>query len=254
MLIDSPRITARDRAHWDRLAHYDDALSRDPRLDTLVKEGRAAVEEFAAGGDYVVSTSWGKDSVVACHLALLADPSARLVWARARDVETPECEAVRDAFLALHPHAQYEEREYVFRVPLRFEPDHEHADHQDALAETLPDGRYVSGVRAQESRMRRISIGHRGMVTPNTCRPVARWDATHVFAYAHREGLPVHPAYAMTQGGHHDRAWLRVHPLGTAAPAQSAVHGRPMDAWEDTYYSDVLAAARRARAPMWETP
>lgn len=247
MLIESGRLTGRDRAHWERLEHYDDALSRDPRLDRLESEGRAAVAEFAAAGDFTVSVSWGKDSVVAAHVALLAVPDARLVWARAEHVETPECKTVRDAFLAAHPRARYEERTYRFRVPLRGEPGHETAPGQDALGEVL-DGRYVSGLRAEESRVRRISIGHRGLVTPRTCRPIGRWDATHIFAYLYREDLPVHPAYAMTAGGHYDRRWLRVHPLLTAAPPRSAVHGGDHAAWEDLYYSDVIAAAREARA------
>lgn len=251
MLIDSPRLTGRDRAHWEKLSHYDDALSHDPALSQLEAQGVAAVKEFAAAGGYTVSTSWGKDSVVAAHLAAVADPLVKLVWARAKDVETPECEVVRDAFLTMHPTVRYEEKVYEFRVPLRFEAGHDEAGHQDALGETL-SGRYVSGVRAEESKVRRISIGHRGLVTKNTCRPIGRWDATHVFAYAHREGLPVHPVYAMSQGGFYDRRWLRVHPLGTATPPQSAAHGRDHAAWEDTYYPDVLAAAKKARAHIWE--
>lgn len=251
MLIDSPRITDRDRQHWQRLEHYDDALSHDPLLAKLETEGIKAVREFSAAGEYTVSTSWGKDSVAACHIALKADPSATLVWAREKDTEMPECEQVRDAFLAAHPGARYEERVYTFRVPLRFEPRHQDAGHQDALAETLT-GRYVSGVRAEESKIRRISIGHRGLVTPNTCRPIGRWQTTQVFAYLHREGLPVHPAYAMTQGGFYDRRWLRVHPLGTATPAQSAVHSRDHATWEDLYYPDVIETAAQNRAHMWE--
>src|SRR5690606_41477621 len=107
-------------------------------------------------------------------------------------------------------------------------------------------------LRAQESRMRRISIGHRGLVTPNTCRPIAHWDAVHVFAYLHREGLPVHPAYAMTAGGYYDRRWLRVHPLGTAVPPASAVYRRDHAAWEELYYGDVRKTAQAARAHMWK--
>ena len=252
MLIGSPRLTAADRAYWARLEHYDDALSRDPRLDRLEQQAWDAVEKFAAGGDFSVSVSWGKDSVVASAITLQVVPDARLVWARARHVETPECEQVRDAFLAQHPQARYEEILYDFRVPLRGEPGHEEAEIQDALGETLT-GRYVSGVRAEESRIRRMSIGHRGLVTANTCRPIGKWDATHVFAYLHRENLPVHPAYAMTVGGQYDRRWLRVHPLCCTPPAMSAVYGGDPAAWEDLYYPDVIAAARKARAHMWET-
>jgi len=251
VLIDSPRITPQDREHWERLEHYDDVLSRSPHLDRLADEARRAVTEFAAGGEFFISVSWGKDSVAAAHLALQVAPTAVVRWARARHVETPECEQVRDAFLAMHPEARYEEIEYEFPVPLRFEPGHEDAPDFDALGQVLA-GRHVSGIRAEESRIRRISIHHRGPVTVNTCRPLARWQAVDVFAFLHREGLPLHPAYAMTMGGHYDRRWIRVHPLGTATRAQSAVYRHDWAAWEDTYYPDVIAAARAARAHMWQ--
>ena len=39
MLIDSPRLTSRDRAHWQNQEHYDDVLSHDPRLDILQGDG-----------------------------------------------------------------------------------------------------------------------------------------------------------------------------------------------------------------------
>lgn len=257
MLIDSSRLTAADRAVWERLEHYDDVLSRSPRLGTLAGQARAAVERFAAGGGFYVSVSWGKDSVVAAHLALQVVPDARVVWVRSRHFEMPECEQVRDAFLAMHPAARYEEIEVELRNPKRGEPGfaerHEdpHADHQDVLKENLT-GRYVSGVRAEESRVRRMSVGHRGLVTRNTCRPLGRWDATDVFAFLYREGLPVHPAYAMSLSGAYDRRWLRVHPLCSAPPARSAVYaGLDHGAWEDAYYADVIAAARAARAHMW---
>lgn len=260
MLIDSPRITDRDRAHWARMEHYDQALAADPALDRLADQGRAAVREFVDrhGDRAYVSVSWGKDSVVAAHLALQAAPQTRLVWVRSRHFEMPECDQVRDAFLALHPGARYEEIEVELRNPKRGEPGYDtrhldpHADHQDVLKEQLT-GPYISGVRAEESRTRRISVAHRGLVTAGTCRPIGRWETTHVYAYLHREDLPVHPAYAMTAGGHYDRRWLRVHPLGSAPPPRSAVHGGDHAAWEDLYYADVLARARAARAHLWAT-
>ena len=259
MLIDSPRLTPRDREHWARLEHYDDVLSRDPRLDCLAEQAMRAITEFAEqGDDWYVSVSWGKDSVVAADLALRVVPDAHLIWVRSKHFEMPECEAVRDVFLARHPSARYTEIEVELRNPKRGEPGFEerqldpNADHQDILKEEL-EGRYVSGVRAEESRIRGISIAHRGLVTPNTCRPIGRWSATDVFAYLHREDLPVHPAYAMTAGGYYDRRWLRVHPLCQALPGQSAVYGGDPATWEDMYYSDVIAAAHAARAHMWQT-
>lgn len=256
MLIDSPRLTGPDRAHWERLARFDRLLARDPRLDALEAEGVEAVRGFAAAGPFYISVSWGKDSVAAAHLALKAVPDAQIVWVRSLLFDTPECEAVRDVFLASHPDAPYRQIDVAMRNPKRGEPGFEahhldpSAEHQDVLKENLA-GRYVSGLRAGESRIRRISIGHRGLATAHTCRPIGRWSAEDVFAYLDREQLPVHPVYAMTMGGHYDRRWLRVHPLCSAPRARSAVHGRDMDAWEDRYYGDVIAAARAARAHLW---
>lgn len=256
MLIDSPRITARDRDTWERLAHYDDALSADPRLDRLVGQAIEAVALFLDAGDGYASVSWGKDSVVAAHIAALVAPEVRVVWVRSRHFEMPECDQVRDAFLGRHPGVRYEEITVDLRNAKRGEPGFVErqgdpdADHQDVLAENLT-GRYISGVRAEESRIRGISIGHRGLVTKNTCRPIGRWDATHVFAYLHRESLPVHPAYAMSGGGYYDRRWLRVHPLCSALPGRSAVHGGDPATWEDRYYGDVIAVAHAARAHRW---
>lgn len=257
MLIDSDRITQRDHETWQRLEHYDDALAADPRLDHLEAQAAEAVAEFLDGGDGYVSVSWGKDSVVAAHIAALVAPEARVVWVRSRHFEMPECEQVRDAFLETHPGVRYEEITVDLRNPKRGEPGFIErqadpgADHQDVLKENL-DGRYISGVRAEESRIRGISIGHRGLVTKSTCRPIGRWNATHVFAYLHREDLPVHPAYAMSAGGYYDRRWLRVHPLCAALPGQSAVHGRDHATWEDRYYGDVITAAHLARRHLWE--
>lgn len=256
VLIDSPRLTGADRAAWARLERYDRALGAAGRMGRLEAQARAAVREFAAAGEFYISTSWGKDSVAASHTALLEYPGARVVWVRSRHFEMPGCEQVRDAFLAMHPEARYEEIEVVLRNPKRGEPGFDsrhldpHADHQDVLKEALT-GRYVSGVRAEESRVRGASIGHRGLVTRNTCRPIGRWEAVDVFAYLCREGLPVHPAYAMTVGGQLDRRWIRVHPLCSAPPARSAVYGRDTAWWEDAYFGDAIAAALAARAGMW---
>lgn len=256
-LIDSPRLTDADREYWTRVEHYDHVLARDRSLDRLAERGRAAIREWAAAGPGVCTVSWGKDSVVAGSLVATSGVDVPLVWARSDPFETPECEQVRDAFLARYPHVRYEERTAHLRNPKRGERGHEaHVSSpdrrsQDVLAELVPE-RYVSGVRGQESRIRSMSIAHRGMVTQRTCRPLARWTAEQVFAYLHREELPVHPVYAMTVGGGHDRRWLRVHPLCSAPPAtRSAVHGLDMVAWEDRYYGDVIAAAVEARAHMW---
>lgn len=261
MLIDSPRLTFEDHRTWERLEHYDQALATDPRLERIADRARSLIEQFADGGPCYASTSWGKDSTVVAHLVATSAAANRipLVFARAKDWETPEVDQVRDTFLTAHPHMRYEEHEFVFRVPLRGEPgfDAEDLPRQDALRETLTGlhgGRWISGIRAEESRIRTMSFRRHGDATARTCRPIIRWlAADHVFPYLHAHDLPVHPVYGMSAGGYYDRRWLRVHPIGCEHPGLSAVHGGDPESWERMYYADVLADAARSREPMWAT-
>jgi phosphoadenosine phosphosulfate reductase len=257
-LIPSPRHTTADLETWARYEHYDTALAESAYLGTLADRARALIEEFASVGECYCSVSWGKDSVVVAHLVATSSVAGRvpLVFARARDWETPEVDQVRDAFLAAHPHVSYEEKEFTFRVPMRGEPGFEDdAARQDALGETLANthgGRHISGVRAEESRIRAMSLRWHGEATVRSCRPIIKWRcADHVFPYLDRHDLPIHPAYGMSVGGFHDRRWLRVHALGCEHPGLSAARGDDPWAWEDRYYGDVLDAARSAREGMW---
>lgn len=179
----------------------------------------------------IVGVSWGKDSTVVAHLAAEHLP---LVWARADRRENPDCERVRDAFLAAHPTARYEEHTYTWRAPLPGEPGWDATQPgQDALSDTighLHGGRRITGVRAQESSKRRLSAATHGTATARSCRPILRWTHHDVFAYLHRHDLPVHPAYAMTYGGAIDRSRPRVHALGTVVGDR---------AWEKAYYGEV---------------
>jgi len=252
MLIDSPRLTPGDRKHWARMEAFDARLATSPLLDTLAEEGRAAIAEWRAAGPGIIGTSWGKDSVVAAHLTYQVDPTIPLVWVRTDPYEMPECEQVRDAYLAAHPDTRYDERRAVLRVPKRGEPGYEahladpNQKGQDVLGEMIKE-RYISGVRGDESRVRRMSVGRHGAVTKNTCRPLASWSAVDVFAYLYRENLPVHPAYAATYGGRLDRRLLRVHQLCSPPPPNLTV---VLHHWEDHYYGDTIAAAHAIRYAM----
>lgn len=252
MLIDSPRITDRDRAAWDRLHRYDVMLAQAQTWPGRIERAVAEIARWWAGDDGTgnCSVSWGKDSVVVAHLTALSGLPIPLVWVRSDPFETPECEQVRDAFLARHPRLDYREVSVPLRNPKRGEPGHE--DHvlnrrhpsQDVLREALGRHRYISGVRAQESRVRDLSIASRGLTTANTCRPIGRWSAADVFAYLAREDLPIHPVYAMSMGGVMDRQWLRVHPLCSTLSHTKTDHA----GWELRYYGDHIRAALAQRA------
>lgn len=245
MLVDMPTLTPRDRQAWERVEAYD--LRIAPSVTAMAARAVQEIRAFHhAHPDAVCSTSWGKDSVVVAHLTRLADPAIPIVWVPTLRADGTSYEAsatydVRDRFLTAHP-GVYDERPATARNPKRGDPGYRDDQYdqpgyqsQDVLGETITEP-YISGVRAEESRIRRISIGHRGTTTARTCRPIGRWTAVHVFAYLAAHCLPVHPAYAATHGGTLDRRWLRVHPLRSRPPARSAVHGRDMQAWEDAYF------------------
>jgi phosphoadenosine phosphosulfate reductase len=242
MLIDSPRITTADRQTWERLEHYDDALSRDPRLGDMEARAVAEIEAFAAAGPCHMSVSWGKDSVVVMRILAVSAAAETVPVLRARPdrLANPECDQVRDEFLRQYPHmaARYEEVPFTWRYPLRGEPGWAATQPaQDALHECLNsrhDGRYISGVRGSESTVRRISMFVHGPSTGRACRPIIRWRLENVFGYLAKHDLPVHPAYAMSLDGTLDRERLRVHDLGTEVGNR---------VWEYTYYRDVYQAA-----------
>ncbi|WP_166345064.1 phosphoadenosine phosphosulfate reductase family protein [Phytoactinopolyspora limicola] len=244
MLIDSPRLTAADRAAWDRLAAYDAILARDPALARMADRARGVIAEFAAAGPCYASTSWGKDSTVAAHLLATSGVDVPLVWVRVDQWENPDCLLVRDAFLSRYDHIDYHEITTPATSRRWWDPDD--GTHTDT-SRTLKGGfaeasrrfgaRHISGIRGEESRIRRIVQARWGDAGPSACRPLGRWDATHVFAWLHAHDLPVHPAYAMSIGGVLDRRWLRVSSIGGVRGADK---GRAE--WECRYYPDIVPA------------
>ncbi len=240
MLIDSPRITPRDRAVWDRLATYDALLADDPRLTRITTAAAAVIASVTTG---YIGCTWGKDSTVVAHLA--CHSPLPLVWVRIDGLENPDTEPVRDAFLARYPHTRYEE----ITIPATgirrwWHPgDYMGTDHGPdagfAEAATRHGAYYMSGVRAEESSTRALAIARYGTASAGSARPIARWTGVDVFAYLHKHDLPVHPAYAMSMGGTIDRRHLRVASIGGVRGT-----GRHRRIWEETYYPDVIDAAK----------
>jgi phosphoadenosine phosphosulfate reductase len=200
--------------------------------------------------------SWGKDSTVLADLVQRVRPETRLVYVRCRPINNPDCELVRDAFLAKWPRARYEEIE---------SPCLAGELAQDATGKTIQVGesgpwtrglrllseigpRHLTGVRAEESRGRKFRCQRWGENSPQASAPLAWWTGDDVFAYLRREGLPVHPAYACSFGGLIPRHRLRVDLIGCEIGQE---FGRAE--WEARYYPDVCEAladaARAAAAP-----
>lgn len=219
------------------------------RLAMSGREVKACAEvlAFAQAGPCYASVSWGKDSTVLAHLVWrAAQDGARipLVHFRAEWWSNPDCDLVRDAFLAAHPGLDYEE------IVMRYDYAREVHAHrslylEDAFREAARrhGERHLMGLRKSESRARGLRMMVFGVATPRTCAPIGWWSTGEVYAYLARHELPVHPAYACTLGGMLDRDALRVDGLGES---RGEGHGRRE--WERTYYgAEVRAIEARDR-------
>lgn len=242
-LIDSPRLTDADRAAWARLERYDAALADALPLGQMTARAQDVIRQFAASGRCYVSTSWGKDSTVVAHLAATCGARLPLVYVRMRVYENPDCLTVRDRFLDQYGHL-VDYHEYTVDCgsarwwddgPPSPKRSGGHAGHYFTQAEAEHGRRHITGVRAEESRVRDIAMARWGEAGPGACRPIGRWKATDVFAYLRKHDLPVHPAYAMSYGGHADRRWLRVSPIGSTIGAD-----KQRADWERTYYGELI--------------
>lgn len=242
MLIHSDRHTPQDTATWEHLERYDHRLAQ--AAENKAAHAIQVIQDFANAGDCYLSTSWGKDSTVLVDLAARADRKIPIVSLVIDGYELPGTTDVRDMMLARYPHLDYYEltlppqpnRWWDTTTIKRTKYD---ADIGWRLIEKRFGPRRITGIRAEESRIRSL-VQHRfGDATDNTARPIGTWTATDIFAYLAGHQLPVHPAYAMSHGGALDRRWLRVHALGGVTGADK---GRAD--WEQHYFGDVIAASR----------
>lgn len=252
MLISSDRHTPQDLQAWESLERYDHRLY--PAAEAKAEHAIEVIRRFADTGDCYLSTSWGKDSTVLVDLAGRAGVNIPIVSLVIDGYELPGTTQVRDAMLSRHPHLDYHElvlppqpnRWWDTTTVKRTKHD---ADIGWRLIEKRFGPRHITGIRAEESRIRTL-VQHRfGDATERTARPIGTWAATDIFAYLAGHNLPVHPAYAMSHGGTLDRRWLRVHALGGVTGADK---GRAD--WEESYFGDVIRSSRLRDTLMQELP
>lgn len=236
MLIQCHRHTTADLALWRSLESADCLRARRRDFTRQVERALAAMEAFINAGPCYLGVSWGKDSVVVAHLLWQLGRPALAAYVKPAPTANPYSDEVRTAFLS---------RFYLpyVEIPVRIAADEEEVK---ALGDAYERGfrraerlcgsvRYISGVRAEESRAREMRQLRWGESSPNTCAPITRWTTADVFAYLAHYDLPVHPNYAMTGGGRYERNRLRVGSLG-------GWRGRNMGRaeWETEYYGDLL--------------
>lgn len=224
MLIITQRHTQADLRLWREYEAAD--LVHAQSLDTKIEKAISDIIEFANQNCYC-AVSWGKDSVVIAHLTARANDSVPLghLLIRATTALNPDCATVRDEYLKIT-------RQSYVEAEGRTNKQHDF----EMLANAVGTTRNINGVRADESRDRRLSRIVHGVCTSQTCRPIIDWTTADVMAYLARFDLPVHPAYGMLGGGRYDRERLRVATLGGERGG-----GIGRREWEQEYYGDVLA-------------
>lgn len=252
MLIPSDRHTPQDKTTWDNLERYDYRLAQ--AAEDKAAHAIHVIQDFANAGDCYLSTSWGKDSTVLVDLAARSGASIPIVSLVIDGYEQPGTSEVRDIMLTRYPHLDYHEltlppqpnRWWDTTTVKRSKYD---ADIGWRLIERRFGPRHITGIRAEESRIRTL-VQHRfGDATERTARPIGTWAATDIFAYLAGHQLPVHPTYAMSLGGALDRRWLRVHALGGVTGADK---GRAD--WEHHYFGDVITTSRWRDATLQILP
>ena len=241
-LITTHRHSTADLEMW-RVYEKIDALTAGrmgERLDEMATRAKVVMREFIEAGDGYLGISWGKDSLVCAHLLHQLQregvhyPS---VWVRVRHWENPDVPLVRDRFLERWPLDGYEE------IEVDAGPDRVGGTSRRGFDEAARrhGRRHISGVRGDESAIRRLVMKRHGVDSIHTARPIGWWSTEAVFAYAHRHDLPLHPAYGYTMGGRFRRDRLRTASIGGD---RGSSHGR--EGWERHYYPDVFEAAEEA--------
>ena len=181
---------------------------------------------IAQHDDAVAFTSWGKDSVVLLHLLALLDAKIPVVYMLLTLSANPDCKLVRDAFLRKYPLNYHEFLYDETKIG-------KHEEHWKMIADLYGYHR-ITGIRNDESGIRRMVFLMYREASIYSCRPLSIWNNADIFAYIEQNNLPLNPVYGYLGGGRWDRKHIRTHSLvGTVGDS----FGRTE--WEREYYPDM---------------
>lgn len=239
MIIKSHRHKQKDLELWEVYETADLYYYETHKMQSKIDKAIDEIIKFTNTSCYI-GVSWGKDSVVTAHLAASLTCSIPLVWVRVEPIKNPDCLLVRDKFLKMYPNIYYDE----IIVNCKCDRFGTHATGTleagfKSVYEKYGD-RHISGVRSEESGVRKVSRFTHGISTERTCRPIIDWKQNDVFAYLAHFDLPVHPVYAMLGEGRWQREHIRVASLGGKRGDQ---FGRTV--WEKEYYPDILKMSKQ---------
>jgi phosphoadenosine phosphosulfate reductase len=236
-LLDHPRLSKTDRDWWAIQSAADRDFCRTAFRRAAEATAIGRIRGFLAKNPKAhVSVSWGKDSVTALHLARKADPGILAIHVTHPWLANPCAAAVRDAFLSEWP-VPYIEHEITDESRFFAGMDEKYGEKR------------IEGIRAAESRVRRISAYVHGVDTGNVCRPLLDWSHRDVFLYHEAHSLPLGSVYAMSMDGSVSRERLRMdHLRGPDWEMEDACGTMEAIAWERRYFPEMWDVDREGRA------
>lgn len=234
MLMPSHRHTKEDLQVWSELEAADKIHGKT--LGRKIERAQQSIREFIAKAPCYLAVSGGKDSSVLWHLAWSVDRSIPTRWLATEPIVDPHC---RNVLIELQNRFPMDD----FREHLNWCRRDEQGWHATGTLEQgikliqaeVGTNRYILGIRADESSVRKLSVFSQGIDTGKACRPLAYWTTEDVYGYAAVNEIPLHPTYGMSGGGRWPRRSLRVSFLGLT---HGGNNGRRE--WESEYYGDVL--------------
>ena len=237
MLITSNKHTKEDLILWKEYEEID--LLNIEKIKHKEEKAIECVYNFVKNNDCYIGISWGKDSITVADLALRNNIKIELVHLYCIPSHNKECDKVRDYFLNTYSNVNYKEiivnygNVYSLNLPGNIQD--KYTDRSWYKTFKKLNKKHISGVRQEESSLRKIRMRRWGLTTDNTCAPIGYWKNENVFAYLKKYNLPVHPNYAMLGNGRYKRKNIRVAEIGD-------IKGRNMgrNEWEQEYYSDEL--------------
>jgi len=224
MLIKTSRHTEKDLELWKDYEEFDSITEYS---NNKVNKSISIIKLFLTLNEKsCIMTSWGKDSIVLLDLFCKTGIKKPVVYMRFKDRANPDCDYVRDYFLENNNIDYHEE---VFN----YSEVRKSGKHWIELFKKY--GKRCTGIRNDESGVRALQWYINGYQSINSCRPLSLWSNQEVFAYIHKNKLPLSPVYGYLGGGRYKREKLRTHSL-----YGSSGDGIGRKEWEKEYYQDVL--------------
>jgi hypothetical protein len=160
------RCSEHDWTIWQSRAKTDEIWRQTGVHKRRVDAARLAFDRFVSGPSGYIGISWGKDSTAILALALEIGCDWPLVHVKLEPVGNPDCDMLRDQWFARYPEIADRYYEIVIRCQTkqstnRYDTNAAYAA-GFALARKRFGERRVSGVRAEEAAIRKMTMRRLG--------------------------------------------------------------------------------------------